>query len=112
MATEYTLIAGAQSTVADTIEIFYGPAIGATKINKFTATNDTGVNRSYRVFIYDSAGVALGSIIPTKFVTALRGFDEGPSIVGQIVPIGGTIRIESSFAAGLVFRAVGALTSS
>lgn len=109
MATEFNLISGEQSAAPNAIEIFF-TAAADTKINKFSATNDTGVNRSYRAYIYTALGTVNGSVIPTKFVTSLRGFDLGPALVGQIVPAGGTIRIESSSAAGLVFRAVGELT--
>ena len=108
MATPFTLISNKKSTAANSIQIMY-TASKATQITKFTATNDTGVNRSYRAYIYDSTGTATGSSVPTKFVTSLKGFDLAPTIVGHVVPKGGTIRVESSAANSLTFRATGEL---
>ena len=110
MANEYTLIANAQSSTANAIEILF-TASSDTQITAFTATNNTGVNRSYRVYIYDSSnGTEANS--PTKFVTSLRGFDLAPAIIGHIVPKGGTIRVESSAAGSLIFRATGQIVST
>lgn len=106
MPAPFTLINNAQSDVANTIETMY-TASADTLLLKFTATNDTGVNRSYRAYIYDSTGTATGSSVPTKFVTSLKGFDLAPSIVGHVIPSGGTLRVESSIASGLTFRATG-----
>ena len=47
--------------------------------------------------------------MPLKFVTSNRGYDLGAPILGQIVPSGGTIRVESSAANSLVFFAAGKL---
>ena len=110
MANEYTLIANAQSSVADAVEILF-TADEDTQITAFTATNNTGVNRSYRVYIYDSTSTPEANS-PTKFVTSLRGFDLAPAIIGHLVPKGGTIRVESSAANSLVFRATGQLVST
>lgn len=106
MAGEFTLIANQQSASANTVESLY-TASADTLITAFTVTNSTGVNRSYKAYIYDSAGVPAGATVPLKFVTSNRGYDLAPSIVGHVVPKGGTIRVESSAANSLVFRATG-----
>jgi len=108
MSNEFTLIADAQSTVSATLEVMY-TALEATLITKFTATNDTTVNRSYRVYIYDASPDVLRSVVPTKFVIANRGYDLAPSVVGHVVPKGGSIVIECSEASSLTFRATGKL---
>lgn len=108
MANETPLIEGFSNAKTNTVEIAY-LASKDTLITAFTVTNNTGVNRSYKAYIYDSVGNASGAVQPRKFVTAIRGFDLAPAIVGHIVRKGGTIRVESSAAGSLVFRASGQL---
>ena len=110
MANEFSLIRNAQSLAANTIETMF-TASADTLITAFTATNNTGVNRSYKAYIYDSSS-SPGANSPIKFVTALKGFDLAPAIVGHIVPKDGTIRVESSAASSLIFRATGQLVST
>jgi len=99
------LVNSEQSTEADTIEVFYTSNNGAL-ITAFTATNNTGSNKSYKAYIYDSSGVALPAVIPLKIVIRKRT-DLGTPIVNQFIPKGGTLRIESSEADSLSFRVSG-----
>ena len=108
MAGEFTLIANAQNASANTVEALF-TAGADTLITAFTVSNSTGVNRSYKVYIYDSAGVPAGPVAPIKFVTSNRGFDITVPVIGHVVPKGGTIRAESSAANSLIFRATGRL---
>lgn len=106
MANELALITGFQSNAANSIEVVY-LATKATLITAFSVTNNTSVNRSYKAYIYGADGAAVPAITPIKFVTSNKGYDLSPPILGQIVPAGGTIRVESSAANSLVFHAAG-----
>ena len=82
-------------------------AVVDTLITSFTATNNTGINRSYRGYIYASAGTP-EAVRPLKFVTSNRGYDEGVPFLGKVVRAGGSIRLETPDAADtLVFNATG-----
>lgn len=102
------IIINQRSAVADTIEVFYTspPGANGTIVKAFSAVNDTGINKSYKGYIYDSAGLLVSAIIPFKVVIRDR-FDLGSSIINQTIPEGGTLRIESSTADGLLFYATG-----
>ena len=102
------LVDSVQSAAPDTIEIFYTePLTGSgARITAFTASNNTVSSKSYKAYIYDVGGTAKEAVIPQKIVVPDR-FDLGASIVGQLIPPGGTLRIESSAAASLSFRVTG-----
>jgi hypothetical protein len=105
---ETILVNSAQNASADAIQIFYtSPSGGSgTLIHAFTATNNTSSNKTYKAYIYDSSATALTAVIPQKIVVRNK-FDLGPSIVGQLIPAGGTLRMESSAAASVAFRVTG-----
>lgn len=105
MAGEFTLVNNVKSTLADTAETVY-TAGQATLITAVTATNNTGINRSFRMYIENEDGTT-EAISPYKMVTSLRGFDLAPAMVGHTVPKDGTIKIESSAADTLQFRVTG-----
>lgn len=105
---EQVLVNSVQNSNPDAIEIFYSsPSVGnGTRITAFTATNDTGSSKTYKGYIYDASGVAKVAVIPQKIIVPDR-FDLGASIVGQLIPPGGTLRMESSDASSIAFRVTG-----
>tara|TARA_R110000796_G_scaffold35255_5_gene90751 strand:+ start:278 stop:610 length:333 start_codon:yes stop_codon:yes gene_type:complete len=105
---EVILVNSAQNASPNAIQPFYTSPTGAggTRITAFTATNNTGSNKTYKAYIYDASGTALTAVIPQKIIVRNR-FDLGPSIVGQLIPAGGTLRMESSDAASIAFRVTG-----
>lgn len=105
---EVVLVNGAENTSADTIQSFYlSPASGlGTRITAFTASNNTTSSKSYRAYIYDSSASLLAAVIPQKIIVPDR-FDLGPSIIGHVIPAGGTLRMESSAANSIAFRVTG-----
>ena len=107
--TDKVIVFNTQSAAADTIENFYiSPAAGlGTKIKSFTASNDTLTSQSYKAYIYNSAGVPVNSVIPLQIVVRDTA-DYGASIIGQVIPTGGSLRVESSNSAGLNFYVTGA----
>jgi hypothetical protein len=106
--TDTVLVNSAQNASANAIQIFYtSPLAGSgTLINAFTASNNTDSNKTYKAYIYDASATALTAVIPQKIVVRDR-FDLGPSIVGQLIPAGGTLRMESNAAASVAFRVTG-----
>ena len=99
------LVNSKQSQAANTIEVFYTSPNGTT-ITAFTATNNTGSNKSYKAYIFDSSGTLLEAIIPVKIVIRNK-VDLGSPIINQFIPKSGTLRMESSEASSLSFRVSG-----
>jgi len=102
------LVFNEKSLVADTIESFYTspPGGNGTIIKAFTATNDSGVNRSYKAYIFNQAGSLVDAIVPFKIV--IRNlFDSGASAVNHVIPANGTLRMESSLASSISWYVTG-----
>ncbi len=102
------LVNSALNTVVDTIEIFFTSPVsgGGTRITAFTASNNGAASASYKAYIFDSSGTVLEAVVPQKIVVKDR-FDLGPSIVGQLIPNGGTLRMETSSLTTIAFRVTG-----
>lgn len=107
MSNEITLISGQRSSSADTIENFYNaPNNKSILITAFSATNATDSNKTYKAYIYDSLDVALDASVPQTILVRDKG-DLGSYIVGHLIPAGGSLRLESSAANSVLFRATG-----
>ncbi len=106
--TDVVLVNSAQSLAVDTIEIKYtSPTNGdGTIITSFTAANNTTSNKEYKGYIFDSTGDVLDAVIPLRKIVRDR-FDPGGSIVGQLIPPGGTLRFESDAVSGISWRVTG-----
>lgn len=106
--TDSILAFNAKVSAADTVETIYtAPTLGAgVKIKSFSATNNTPASVSYKAYIYNSAGVPVSAIIPLKIVVRDR-FDSGTAAVGQVIPPGGTLRVECSEADSINFYVTG-----
>ena len=105
---DIVLVASVTNGAADSIEQLYGSPTGGdgTIITAFSAINNSGVNASYKAYIYDSTGAAVDAVIPVKIVVRNR-FDVGASITNQLIPAGGSLRTESSAADSITFRVSG-----
>lgn len=106
--TDIVLVDSKSNGAPNGVEQFYQSPTGGngTIITAFSAINNSGVNASYRAYIYDSTGSAVDPVIPTKIVVRNR-FDVGPSITNQLIPNGGSLRMESSAAGSISFRVSG-----
>ena len=104
MANDKVLIQNSTISSADTITTLYtSPSEGdGTVIRSFTVSNNSAASASYKAYIYDSAGAAVGAIVPMKIVVKDK-FDSAPSAVNQTIPAGGTLRAENSTASALNF---------
>lgn len=105
---DQVIVNNAKLAAADTIEIVYtSPSSGAgTVISAFTASNSFTTSVSYKAYIFDASGSTVDPVVPLKIVVKDR-FDSAPGIVGQVIPAGGTLRIENSTANSLSFFATG-----
>lgn len=102
------LVNSKENIEANTIESMYSSPVSGngTLITAFSAINNSGVNASYRAYIYNSSGAAVSAVIPTKIVVRNK-FDVAPSITNQLIPNGGSLRMESSAADSITFRVSG-----
>ena len=92
--------------VVDTAEIFHTVPVGqALVISSFTASNTSNVNASYRAYIVSADG-AQQPQIPFKIVVWGEN-DLGIGIVNQVIPGGGTLKIECSALASVYFTVTG-----
>jgi len=97
------LVQNKSNTAPDAIENFFNSPSGAgnngTKIKAFTASNDTETSHTYKAYIYpdgwQTGDDPILAIIPQSIVVRDKA-DYGPSIIGQVIPKGGSLRIESS----------------
>lgn len=102
------LVNNTKIATVDTITTVYtSPADKqGTIITAFTASNSFTTSVSYKAYIFDSTGAAVDPVLPQKIVVKDR-FDSGAPIVNQVVPPGGTLRIENSAANSLSFYSTG-----
>tara|TARA_R110002126_G_scaffold168111_2_gene316568 strand:- start:4366 stop:4692 length:327 start_codon:yes stop_codon:yes gene_type:complete len=93
-------------TIADTPQALYtAPASQSVIIESFTAANTSAVSASYKAYITSSFG-ATQPQIPYKIVVWNEN-DLGIGIVNQIIPAGGTLKIECSALASIYFTVTG-----
>lgn len=106
--TDKVLVFNESSGFPDTIEQFYlSPTSGlGTKIKAFTVANSTESSKSYKAYIYSSAGTLVSPIVPLSIVVRDKT-DFAPSALNQVIPAGGTLRIESSDSSSLNFYVTG-----
>ena len=107
---EDVLVFNAKNTLIDSIQDFYTATIsgGGTRVNAFTASNAVTSSVDYKAYIYDSSGSVQSAVIPQTTVVRDK-FDLGPSVVGQLIPPGGSLRMESSQVGGILFYVTGDL---
>ena len=105
---EDVLVFNQKNTAVDTVEKFYDAIISGsgTRVNAFTASNALTSSVDYKAYIYDSTGSVQSAVIPQTTVVRDK-FDLGPSVVGQLIPPGGSLRMESSQIGGILFYVTG-----
>ena len=94
------------NSIANTVQTTYtAKPIKSVVIESFTVTNNSGVNASYKAYIVSNGGNEL-PIRPFKIVV-WGELDLGIGIVGQAIPPGGSLRVESSALDSLYFTLTG-----
>ena len=93
-------------SVVDTPQVLYTAPVGQdVVIESFTASNTSAVNASYKAFIVSSTGAEQPQI-PFKIVVWGEN-DLGIGVINQIIPGGGTLKIECSALASIYITATG-----
>lgn len=92
------------NTAIDTVQSIY-TALESTAIDSFTAANTSSVNASYKAYIVTAAGVEVPQI-PFKVVVWGEN-DLGIGIVNQVIPPGGSLKVESSALNSIYFTVSG-----
>ena len=94
------------NTIADTVQtIFTAPTDKNVVIESFTAANNSGVNASYKAYIV--------SILEKEFpqrpfkIVVWGEIDLGIGLVNQIIPAGGSLRLETSAIDSIYFTVTG-----
>lgn len=108
---EDVLVFNTANQFVDTIEKFYDSPPSSqggqgTRITKFSAPNDTTSSIDYKAYIFNSVGTVQKALIPQTTVVRDR-VDLGASIVGHLIPPGGSLRMEASVAGGIEFYVTG-----
>ena len=100
------IVANLTVRVLDTPQVLYiAPAGQDVVIESFTASNTSTVNANYTAYIQSSFG-ATQPQIPYKIVVWNEN-DLGIGIVNQIIPAGGTLKVECSALTSIYFTVTG-----
>lgn len=95
-----------KNTAINTVETAYtSPDDFGVVVEAFTATNNSTVNASYKAYIVSASG-SESPLIPFK-VVVWGTVDLGIGIVNQIIPAGGSLRVESSALNSIQFTVTG-----
>ena len=105
---ETVIVLNQRSSAADLVENFYNsPTNGSgTRVTAFTATNNTTTGQSFIAYIYGPGDSTQEPVIP--FTTVARDTaNYGSAIVNQLIPAGGSLRLESSATDSINFYVTG-----
>jgi hypothetical protein len=94
------------NTIADTVQsVFTAPTSKNVIIESFTAANNSAVNASYKAYITSTTGAERPQR-PFK-VVVWGELDLGIGIVNQVIPAGGSLKVESSAINSIYFTVTG-----
>ncbi len=99
------------NTIADTVQTAYASAAtgDGTRIDSFTASNDSTVNAAYSVYINDGVN-PVKAIIKDKIIVWGTN-DLGIGLVNQVVPPNSTLQIETTAINSIYFTLSGQVLS-
>ena len=114
MATDSVLVDGFVTALPNTIETMYNSPSGSdqlgTLIKAVTASNPTKINASYKMYIVNASGDTTKPEIPFKVVVRLKT-DLSAPVINHVIPVGGSLRVETSAADSISFRVTGVVLS-
>lgn len=94
------------NTIADTVQdAFTAPLTNGVVIEAFTAANNSGVSASYKAYIVTDGGVEKPQR-PFKIVV-WGEIDVGNGLANQVIPAGGSLRVETSATDSIYFTVTG-----
>jgi hypothetical protein len=100
------IVSNFSNATVDLAEIvFTAPTASNVVIESFTAANNSGVNASYKAYIVSPSGVEQPQR-PFKIVV-WGEVDLGIGIINQVIPAGGTLKVESSAIDSIYFTVTG-----
>ena len=99
------ILSNAVNITIDTPEALFIAGAKGVVIESFTAANNSSVNASYKAYIVEPSGTEQPQI-PFKIVV-WGDNDLGIGLVNQIIPAGGSLKLESSALASIYFTATG-----
>ena len=99
------LVNNFQTAAADTVETVY-TATNDTIISAFTASNSGNASSYYKAYIID-AGDSVGDPVQPLTIVVKDKKHNGSGVVNQLIPSGGTLRVEDSTAGNLNFYVTG-----
>lgn len=102
---EVNLFNNDKNTLPDTRDTVF-TATEATIITAFSASNSTGASVSYKAYITITIGESVDPVQPQTIVVKDRA-DPGFFLIGQKIPKGGFLEVESSTGDSLNFFATG-----
>jgi hypothetical protein len=94
-----------KNTIVDTVQTAFTAGSSPVVIESFTAANNSAVNASYKAYIVTSSGVEQPQR-PFKIIV-WGELDLGIGIVNQVIPAGGTLKVESSALDSIYFTVTG-----
>jgi hypothetical protein len=99
------------NTIANTIQTAYATAAtgDGTRIDSFTASNDSNVNAAYSVYINDGVN-PVKAIIKDKIIVWGTN-DLGIGLVNQVIPPDAVLQIESTAINSIYFTIAGQVLS-
>lgn len=93
-----------KNTAINTVQTAFTATLPVV-IEAFTATNNSTVNASYKVYIVSASGVEV-PIIPFKVIVWGK-LDLGIGVNNQVIPTGGHLKVESSALDSIYFTVTG-----
>ena len=93
-----------KNTIVDTVQGAFTATVPVV-IEAFTAANNSTVNASYKAYIVSAAGVEQPQVPFTVIVWGDNDFGQG--LANQVIPAGGSLRVESSALDSIYFTASG-----
>lgn len=108
MIKDIQIVSNKTNEASDTLETFYtAPSnLDGVRIDSFTAANNSLSNKAYKAYIVDKDGDSINPQIPYRIVV-WEEKDLGIGIVGQLIPPGGTLRMECNAANSVYFTVSG-----
>ena len=94
-----------KNTIVDTVQTAFTAGLFPVVIEAFTASNNAIVNASYKAYIVSVSGDEQ-PLRPFKIVV-WGELDLGIGVVNQVIPIGGTLRVETSALDSIYFTVTG-----
>ena len=93
-----------KNTAIDTVQTVFTASTSAVVIESFTAANNSAVNASYKAYILSPTSTQ--PQVPFQIVV-WGEIDLGIGVTNQVIPLGSTLKVESSALDSIYFTITG-----